>query len=161
MKNKLTQWGSHIFVSILISHMMITKNPQNVHRMYFYQNWCQYVWTSLCQFVFSEPSRLTFDNFLTIFWHFTTSVHHGAILTLTILFLFTDWYFKKWFQLEFYCLIKKLLVMSNLYLNSHLVFQKKIVPYEEEILKQIFEIPARIESNCRKKSWYSRQQERN
>ena len=35
-KNKLTQWGSHILMSILMSHMMVTKNPQNVHIKYFW-----------------------------------------------------------------------------------------------------------------------------
>ena len=35
-KNKLTQSGSHILMSILTSHVMVTKNPQNVHRKYFW-----------------------------------------------------------------------------------------------------------------------------
>ena len=39
-KKKLTQWGSHI----LTSHMMVTKNPQNVHRNYF--------WAILLTFIF-------------------------------------------------------------------------------------------------------------
>ena len=43
-KNKLTQWGSHILTSILTSHMMVTKNPQNVHR--------NYVWAILLTFIF-------------------------------------------------------------------------------------------------------------
>ena len=43
-KNKLTQWGSHILTSILMSHMMVTKNPQNVHRKYF--------WAILLTFIF-------------------------------------------------------------------------------------------------------------
>ena len=43
-KNKLTSWGSHILTSILISHMMVTKNPQSVHRKYF--------WTILVTFIF-------------------------------------------------------------------------------------------------------------
>ena len=42
--NKLTQWGSHILMSILTSHMMVTKNPQNVHRNYF--------WAILLTFIF-------------------------------------------------------------------------------------------------------------
>ena len=44
------------------------------HRMW-HQNWCQYVWTSLCQFIFLWTSSivhvfdfLTFDIFLTA-WH--------------------------------------------------------------------------------------------
>ena len=43
-KNKLTQWGSHILTSILTSDMMVTKNPQNVHRKYF--------WAILLTFIF-------------------------------------------------------------------------------------------------------------
>ena len=35
-KIKLTQWGSEILTSILTSQMMVTKNPQNVHRKYFW-----------------------------------------------------------------------------------------------------------------------------
>ena len=35
-KIKLMWWGSHILTSILTSHMIITKNPQNVHRKYFW-----------------------------------------------------------------------------------------------------------------------------
>ena len=31
----LTQWGSHIMKSILMSHMMVIQNPQNVHKVYF------------------------------------------------------------------------------------------------------------------------------
>ena len=42
-KNKLTQRGSHILTSILMSHM-VTKNPQNVHRKYF--------WAILLTFIF-------------------------------------------------------------------------------------------------------------
>ena len=81
-KNKLAQWGSHILTSILTSHMMVTKNPQNVHRNLFlgnfvdlhiwHQNWHQYLWTSLCQFIFflwtsSKSACLTFW-YLTSFW---------------------------------------------------------------------------------------------
>ena len=43
-KNELTQWGSHILMSILMSHMIVTKNPQNVHRNYF--------WAILLPFIF-------------------------------------------------------------------------------------------------------------
>ena len=43
-KIKLTQWGSQILMSILMSHMMVTKNPQNVHRKYF--------WAILVTFIF-------------------------------------------------------------------------------------------------------------
>ena len=35
-KIKLTQWGSQILTSILMSQMMVTKNSQNVHRKYFW-----------------------------------------------------------------------------------------------------------------------------
>ena len=93
-KNKLTQWGSHILTSILTSDMMVTKNPQNVHRNYF--------WAILLTFIFDikidinicEPHYINlffcvnllhslhvwlfdiwhlFDN-LTSFWHFDTSI---------------------------------------------------------------------------------------
>ena len=46
------------------------------HHMW-YQNWCQYVWTSLCQFIFCELSIVqvfnfsTTDIFLTTWYHFT------------------------------------------------------------------------------------------
>ena len=43
--NKLTQWGSHILTSIFTSHMMVTKNPQNVHRNFF--------WAILLTFIFN------------------------------------------------------------------------------------------------------------
>ena len=83
-------WGSHILTSILTSHMMVTKNPQNVHRNYF--------WAILLIFIFDinicEPHYVNlfffvnllhsldvwlfdiwhlFDN-LTSFWHFDTSI---------------------------------------------------------------------------------------
>ena len=85
-------WGSHILTSILTSHMMVTKNPQNVHRNYFwailltfifdikfdidicephYVNLLFFLWTSsiVCMFDF-----LIFDIFLTT-WHlFDTSI---------------------------------------------------------------------------------------
>ena len=38
-ENKLTQWGSHILMSILMWHKMVSKNPQNVLRKYFGQFW--------------------------------------------------------------------------------------------------------------------------
>ena len=31
-KNKLTLGGSKILISIFVSHMVVTKSPQNVHR---------------------------------------------------------------------------------------------------------------------------------
>ena len=46
------------------------------HHMW-YQNWCQYVWTSLCQFIFCELSIVqvfdfsTIDIFLTTWHHLT------------------------------------------------------------------------------------------
>ena len=92
-KNKLTRWGSHILTSILMSHMMITKNPQNVHRKYFWAilltfifdvkidiNMCEphyvnllfFLWTSsiVCMFDF-----LIFDIFLTT-WHLFDILTH-------------------------------------------------------------------------------------
>ena len=46
-KNKLIQQGSQILTSILMSHMMVLKNPQNVLG---YQNWHKKIdmWTSRC-----------------------------------------------------------------------------------------------------------------
>ena len=87
-KNKLTQWGSHILTSILTSQMMVTKNPQNVQRKYFWAilmtfisevkidiNMCEphyvnlfFLWTSSIVQMFDY---LTFDIFLTT-WHFDT-----------------------------------------------------------------------------------------
>ena len=84
-KIKLTQWGSQIFTSILTSQMMVTKNPQNVHRKYFWPilmtfvsdikidiNMCEphyvnlfFLWTSSIVQMFDY---LTFDIFLTT-WH--------------------------------------------------------------------------------------------
>ena len=72
-------------MSILMSHMMVTKNPQNVHRKYFWTilvtfifevkidvNMCEphyanlfFLWTSSIVHVFDF---LTFDIFLTT-WH--------------------------------------------------------------------------------------------
>ena len=92
-KIKLTQWGSHILTSILTSHMLVTKNPQNVHRNYFGQFcWPSYLtskltsisvnlimsiylfflWTSsiVCMFDF-----LIFDIFLTT-WHLFDILTH-------------------------------------------------------------------------------------
>ena len=93
-KNKWTQWGLHILTSILTSHMMVTKNPQIVHKNYF--------WAILLTFIFDvkidvnicEPhyvNLLFFVNLLhslhvwlfdiwhlfdklTSFWHFDTSI---------------------------------------------------------------------------------------
>ena len=44
------------------------------HHMW-YQNWCQYVWTSLCQFIFCELSIVQVFDFLTIDI-FLTTWHH-------------------------------------------------------------------------------------
>ena len=38
-QKNLTQSGSHTMRSILMSHMLVTKDPQNVHRKYSYQFW--------------------------------------------------------------------------------------------------------------------------
>ena len=87
-KIKLTQWGSHILTSILTSQMMVTKNPLNVQRKYFWGNFddlhiwrkidinmCEphyvnlfFLWTSSIVQMFDY---LTFDIFLTT-WHFDT-----------------------------------------------------------------------------------------
>ena len=100
-KNKLTQWGSQILTSILTSHMMVTKNPQNVHRKYFWAilvtfifdikidvNICEphdvklfFLWTSsiVCIFDF-----FIFDIFLTT-WHLfdnLTSFWHGHMVNM-------------------------------------------------------------------------------
>ena len=104
-------------MSILMSHMMVTKNPQNVHRNYFWAilltfifdikidiNICEphyvnffFLWTSsiVCMFDF-----LIFDIFLTT-WHlFDILTHqlnlnhlspHRAIFYLWLLFLFILW----------------------------------------------------------------------
>ena len=84
-KIKLTQWGSQILTLILTSQMMITKNPQNVHRKYFWAilmtfisdakidiNMCEphyvylfFLWTSSIVQMFDY---LTFDIFLRT-WH--------------------------------------------------------------------------------------------
>ena len=74
-QKKLTQWGSQILTSILTSHMIVTKNTQNVHRKYFWPtlmtficdikiniNICHYlssVMMSLCQFIFLWTSWWT------------------------------------------------------------------------------------------------------
>ena len=84
-KITLTQWGSQILTSIVTSQMMVTKNPQNVHRKYFWAilttfisevkidvNICEphcvnlfFFWTSSIVQVFDY---LTFGIFLTT-WH--------------------------------------------------------------------------------------------
>ena len=83
---------SHMLMSILTSHMMVTKNPQNVHRKYFWAilltfifdvkidiNICEphyvnlfFLWTSsiVCMFDF-----LIFDIFLTT-WHLFDILTH-------------------------------------------------------------------------------------
>ena len=40
---KLTQSGSHTMKSILMSHVKIIKNPQNVSRKYFFINFDDYI----------------------------------------------------------------------------------------------------------------------
>ena len=76
-KNKLTKWGSHILMSILISHMMVTKNSQSVHRKYF--------WAILMTFIFDfklginicKPHYVNLLFFVNLLhspeiWHFST-----------------------------------------------------------------------------------------
>ena len=85
-KNKLTQWGSHILTQILTSHMMVTKNPQNVLRKYFWAILMTFITdvkidTNICEphcIIFLQTScivqmfdYLTFDIFLTT-WHLLT-----------------------------------------------------------------------------------------
>ena len=55
------------------------------HHHMWCQNWCQYVWTSLCQFIFLWTSSivhmfdfLTFDIFLTT-WHLFDNLTHYLI----------------------------------------------------------------------------------
>ena len=74
--------------------MMVTKNPQNVHRKYFWailmtfiwhQNWRQYVWTSLCLFFLWTSSIVQMFDYLhlTSFWQldiFLTTWHLFEIL---------------------------------------------------------------------------------
>ena len=91
-KIKLTQWGSQILTSILTSQMMVTKNPQNVHRKYFWAilmtfisdikidvNMCEphyvnlfFLWTSSIVQMFDF---LTFGIFLTT-WHLFDILTH-------------------------------------------------------------------------------------
>ena len=89
--NKLTQWGSQILTSILMWNMKVIKIAQkilsvNILRVFsdhhlWRQNWRQYLWTSLCQFIFflnllHSPGVWFFDIWhlfdnLTSFWHLT------------------------------------------------------------------------------------------
>ena len=109
-KKILTWWGSHILTSILISHMMVTKTPQSVHRKYF--------WTILVTFIFDvkldinicKPyyvNLLFFVNLLHspeiwLFWHLSTwhlfdnltSFWHFDI------FLTSCWHFDIFFNLN-------------------------------------------------------------
>ena len=117
--NKLTQWGSQILMSILTSHMMVTKTLKMFLESIFGQFW----WTSylmskfmsisvnLIMFSFSLPTScivqmfdyLTFDIFLTT-WHLLIfdriikppQPAHGYFLTfdifLTIWHLLTSWH---------------------------------------------------------------------
>ena len=67
-KNKLTQWGSHILTSILMSHMMVTKNPQNVHRKYF--------WAILLTFIFDVKIDINVcePHYVNLFFLWTSSI---------------------------------------------------------------------------------------
>ena len=75
-------------MSILTSHMMVTKNPQNVHRNYFWAILLTFIFDinicelSLCQFFFLWTSSivcmfdfLIFDIFLTT-WHLFDILTH-------------------------------------------------------------------------------------
>ena len=78
-KIKLTQWGSQILTSILTSEMMVTKNPQNVHRKYFWAILMTFIFdvkidVNICEphyvhFFFSKPPPQS--RCLTI-WHLTS-----------------------------------------------------------------------------------------
>ena len=80
-KNKVTQSGSQILMSILMSHMKVIKTGQKYFLLTFlkvfghhhmsHQNWCQYVFTStsLCQLIFCEPYPWSIGL---IFWHLTS-----------------------------------------------------------------------------------------
>ena len=100
-KNKFTYYSSHILMSILTSHMMVTKNPQNVHRKCYWTilvtfifnikidiNMCEphygnlfFLWTSSIVQVFDFFGIWhLFDNLtsfwqLEIFWHLTGPTH--------------------------------------------------------------------------------------
>ena len=67
-KKKFTQWGSHILMSILMSHMMVTKNPQNVHRKYF--------WAILLTFIFDIKIDINIcePHYLNLFFLWTSSI---------------------------------------------------------------------------------------
>ena len=64
-------WRSQNCPEILSMH---TLRVFGYHHMW-YQNWCQYVWTSLCQFIFCEVSIVQVFDFLTIDI-FLTTWHH-------------------------------------------------------------------------------------
>ena len=79
-KNKLTQWGSQILTSILTSDMKVIKIAQKYflwiilrvfsdHHLWC-QNWCQYLWTSLCQFIFFLNLLHSLGVWFFDIWHF-------------------------------------------------------------------------------------------
>ena len=106
-KRKLTQWGSQILTSILTSHMMLTKNPQNVHRKYFWPNFitficdvkidiniCEHHYVNLFSFVniLHSPNVWLFEiwhflDSLTPFGHFNTGISLKWPQPITELFL--------------------------------------------------------------------------
>ena len=64
-KIKLTQWGSQILTSILMSQMMVTKNPQNVLRKYF--------WAILMMFI-SDDINMCEPHYVNLFFLWTSSI---------------------------------------------------------------------------------------
>ena len=62
------KWGSHILMSILTSHMMVTKNPQNVHRKCF--------WTILVTFIFDVKIDINMcePHCVNLFFLWTSSI---------------------------------------------------------------------------------------
>ena len=78
---KKINWHNEVHTfwrQFLMSHMMVTKNPQNVHRKclnnfgdlhIWRQNWYQYVWTSLYQFIFFVNLLHSLCVWLFDIWH--------------------------------------------------------------------------------------------
>ena len=80
-KNKLT----HILMSILTSHMMVTKNPQNVHRKCF--------WTFSVTFIFDIKIDInTYEpHYVNLFFLWTSSIVHVFDFLTFDIFL-TTWH---------------------------------------------------------------------
>ena len=86
--NKLMQWSSHILTSILRSHMMVTKKPQNVHRKCF--------WTILVTFIFDVKIDVNIcEPHVNLFFLWTSSI--VSVFDLFDIFL-TFWHLFRWFK---------------------------------------------------------------